>query len=159
MRAAFRASPYVRVWPIPDLDKAALVETADAYWGRYLETLPAGHPHRGARLDAFAFGDSPELANELAALVVSGRKRATTSLPVEFTASGVPLPAVGDVSIVKDGAGRSVAIIELTEVRHTPFGRVDEAFAATEGEGDGTLMISSARGAFRKARTVSRAPS
>lgn len=35
-----------------------------------------------ARPDAFAFGDSAPLSNELADLVSIGRKRATTSLPV-----------------------------------------------------------------------------
>lgn len=117
-----------------------LKEAPEAFWKRYIETLPASHAHRKARLDVFAFGDSPELADELAALVVSGRKRGTASLPVEFTSSGVPLPSVGDVSVVTAGDGRPVAIIELTEVRHVPFGEVDEAFAAAEGEGDGTLV-------------------
>lgn len=114
-------------------------EPADAFWKRYLDTLPAGHAHRSARPDVFAFGDSPGLADELAALVASGKKRATASLPVEFTSGGLPLPRVGDVSIVTTGDGRPVAIIELTDVRHTPFGEVDGAFAAAEGEGDGSL--------------------
>lgn len=91
------------------------------------------------RPDAFAFGDSPELARELAALVQSGRKRATAGLPVEFTALGLPLPRAGDVSIVTLADGAPVAIIELTEVRSVVFREVDVAFAADEGEGDGSL--------------------
>ncbi|PYM31010.1 MAG: ASCH domain-containing protein, partial [Candidatus Rokuibacteriota bacterium] len=35
-------------------------------------------------MTAFAFGDSPALAKELAALVLAGHKRATASLPVQF---------------------------------------------------------------------------
>lgn len=89
--------------------------------------------------DIFAFGDSPDLSDELAALVLSGRKRATASLPIEFTSSGDPLPAVGGVSIVTRADGHPVAIIEVTEVRHIPFASVDETFAAAEGEGDGSL--------------------
>jgi uncharacterized protein YhfF len=114
-------------------------ERADEFWRRYLETLPLGHPHHHARPDAFAFGDSPELADELAALVLGGRKRATASLPVEFTAEGLPLPAAGDVSIVTWSDGTPAAVIERVEVRHVPFLEVDAAFAADEGEGDGTL--------------------
>jgi uncharacterized protein YhfF len=114
-------------------------ERVGAFWRRYLGTLPAEHPHHHARADAFAFGDSPDLADELAALVEAGRKRATASLPVEFTAEGLPLPSVGDVSIVTLSDGAPVAIIELVEIRHVPFHAVDAAFAADEGEGDGSL--------------------
>ena len=96
-------------------------ESVDAFWQRYLRTLPPEHPHRHVRADAFAFGDSPRLANELAALGQTGRKRATASLPVEFTTERLPLPLPGDVSIVTHSDG-------------TP-----PAFAADEGEGDGTL--------------------
>ena len=116
-----------------------MTESAQAFWQCYLRTLPPEHPHRHVRADAFAFGDSPGLADELAALVQAGRKRATASLPVEFAAERLPLPIPGDVSIVTQSDGTPVAIIELVEVRHVPFEAVDAAFAADEGEGDGTL--------------------
>jgi uncharacterized protein YhfF len=112
---------------------------AHACWERYVATLPAAHPHRARPPDVFAFGDSPALADELAALVEAGRKRATASLPVEFSLEGLPLPAPGDVSVVTRADGTPVAIIELTEVRHVPFHAVDAAFARDEGEGDGSL--------------------
>ena len=116
-----------------------MTEAAASFWRRYVGTLPDDHPHRNIQPDAFAFGDSPALADELGALVQAGRKRATASLPVEFTSEGLPLPAAGDVSIVLLGNGAPVAIIELVEVRHVPFQAVDAAFAADEGEGDGSL--------------------
>lgn len=116
-----------------------MTEGAEAFWKDYLGTLPAAHPHRNARPDVFSFGDSPRLADELGALVQAGRKRATASLPVEFTSEGLPLPVAGDVSIVTRGDGAPVAIIETVEVRHTPFQAVDAAFAAHEGEGNRTL--------------------
>jgi len=116
-----------------------LTTSAEDFWQCYLTTLPTKHPHRHARPDVFAFGDSPALADELAALVKIGRKQATAGLPIEFTAEGVPLPVPGDVSIVTRADGQPVAIIELTEVRHVPFHAVDAAFAADEGEGDRTL--------------------
>jgi len=111
----------------------------NAFWECYLGTLPAEHPHRRASPEAFAFGDSPALANELATLVKLGHKRATTSLPVEFSSQRLPLPAPGDVRIVLRADGDPVAIIELTEVRLVPFQTVDAKFAADEGEGDRTL--------------------
>jgi uncharacterized protein YhfF len=116
-----------------------MTEAAAIFWQRYVATLAADHPHRHARPDAFAFGDSAALADELAALVQAGRKRATASLPIEFTSAGLPLPAAGDVSIVLLADGTPVVIIEEVEVRHLPFEAVDAAFAADEGEGDGSL--------------------
>jgi uncharacterized protein YhfF len=123
-------------------------ESPEAFWTRYLATLPAEHPHHRVRRDVFAFGDSPALADELAALVQAGRKRATASLPLEFTTAGLSLPAAGDVSIVTWADGRPCAVIELVEVRHVPFESVDADFAAAEGEGDGTLAWW--RGAHRR---------
>jgi len=119
--------------------EASLTEAAAAFLRSYLTRLPADHPHHRARVTAFAFGDSPALAKELAALVLAGLKRATASLPVQFEADGAPLPEAGDVSIVTLGDGTPVAIIETTEVRLVPFGAVDAAFAAAEGEGDCSL--------------------
>lgn len=114
-------------------------ETMDAFWRRYLTTLPGTHPHRRARPTVFAFGDSAALGAELLALVLQGRKRATAGLPIEFTAAGDPLPEAGDVSIVTQADGTPAAIIEILEVKLVPFRDVDSAFAAEEGEDDGTL--------------------
>jgi len=116
-----------------------LNEAATAFWESYIAGLPAGHRHRTAPVSAFAFGDSAELATELAELVRSGRKMATASLPIELEANGTALPQPGDVSIVTLLDGTPVAIIETTEVALAPLGAVDEAFAAAEGEGDRTL--------------------
>lgn len=89
--------------------------------------------------DVFAFGDHRELADELAALVARGVKRATTSVRVAYDLEDAPLPAVGDLCIVLDGAGTPVCVIETTEVVETTLGGVDARFAADEGEGDGSL--------------------
>jgi len=121
-----------------DLD-APLTAAAAALWRAYVAHLPADHPHQTARVTAFAFGDSAALADELAALVVAGKKRATASLPVQFESESVAPPAAGEVSIVMRGDGTPVGIIETTDIRLVPFGEVDAEFAATEGEGDGSL--------------------
>jgi uncharacterized protein YhfF len=89
------------------------------------------------RYDVFAFGDSPEMADELATLVLHGPKRATAGLLADF--DDEPLPAVGVHSIVLGGDGRPVCIIRTSEVRVLPFREVDAAFAWDEGEGDRSL--------------------
>ena len=114
-------------------------QACDAFWRAYLAQLSREHRHHSLRADAFAFGSTPASADELAALAVAGRKCATTSLPIEFTALGEPLPRVGDVSIIARGDGAPVAIIERTQVESRAFDDVDQAYATIEGEGDGTL--------------------
>jgi uncharacterized protein YhfF len=111
----------------------------EAYWTEFVQSLAAHDPRRAARPDAFGFGGGGDLADELATLVLAGRKWATTSLPAEYAALDEPLPKAGDLSIILDGKGNPVCIIERTSVDRVPFQAVDEAFAACEGEGDGSL--------------------
>ena len=75
----------------------------DAEWRREL-ALPD--------LDSFAFGDTPELANELLALVLAGKKTATC-WAVSGGLNGVE---VGKRWIVNDVEGRPRAIIETIEL-------------------------------------------
>lgn len=110
-----------------------------AYWTEFVQSLAEHDPRRQAKPDAFGFGGEGEIADELAALVLAGKKRATTSLPVEYTSVNEPLPKVGDLSIILDGAGSPVGIIERITVDLIPFGAVDAEYAAYEGEGDGSL--------------------
>jgi uncharacterized protein YhfF len=88
---------------------------------------------------AWSFGDSPELADEMLARVLSGEKTATSTALWEFEAGGEELPEVGSAAILLDGAGHPRAFIRTTSVRVVPFSEVDEQFAAAEGEDDGSL--------------------
>jgi uncharacterized protein YhfF len=74
------------------------------------------------------------LRDKLVAAILSGAKRSTTSLAIEYGAAE-PLPAVGDRSAVIDSAGRPVAAIEVTEVRVVRLADVDLRHAIDEGEG------------------------
>ncbi|WP_204536748.1 ASCH domain-containing protein [Arthrobacter tumbae] len=85
------------------------------------------------------FGDSKRLANELLSLVMDGRKRATAELVAEFLARGDEVPRIGSHWIACDGGGAPRIIIRSTELRIGPFASSDAAFAADEGEDDGTL--------------------
>jgi uncharacterized protein YhfF/GNAT superfamily N-acetyltransferase len=93
----------------------------------------------GVTSEPFCFGDSPQLADELAALVCSGRKRATATAVVEFEHEGEPLPTLGQLSVVYDGAGQPVCVIRTDHLSVGPLDEVlDPAFAWDEGEGDRT---------------------
>jgi uncharacterized protein YhfF len=85
-------------------------------------------------LERFAFGDSPELADELAELVLAGKKRATC-----WEAKEGPKTHVGQRWVVLDGSGVPIAVIETIELTQRRFDEVDAAFAYEEGHGDRTL--------------------
>lgn len=106
--------------------------------GAYWEAFQAAAGVAGAPFDVSAFGDSPELADELLALVLSGRKRATCALARWFETRPLRPPRPGDLSLILDGSGAPACVIETTEVRIGPVSSVDDAFAYDEGEGDRT---------------------
>jgi uncharacterized protein YhfF len=106
----------------------------EAMWVSYV----AHSGYGGPLVMAFAFGDSAEMADELALLVLHGPKRATASLVQEFGAEDAPLPRAGDRCVVLSGDGRPLAIVCTTEVRVGPLSSVDDRFAWDEGEGDRT---------------------
>ena len=99
-------------------------------------------PERYQHLRTFAFGDSPELADELLELVIKGVKTATCSTEDEPNTS-----APGERWIVLDGRGEPRCVIESTEVTYRRFNEIDAAFAHDEGEGDRSLAYW--RGAHR----------
>ncbi|MFY8105457.1 MAG: ASCH domain-containing protein, partial [Elstera sp.] len=82
----------------------------------------------------FQFGDSPELADELLGLVLSGVKTATCGALRDY-GTVEPMPQVGRRDVVLDGAGRPACVIETTEVTIRRFCDVDDHFAVAEGEG------------------------
>ncbi|MBV8132670.1 MAG: ASCH domain-containing protein [Alphaproteobacteria bacterium] len=85
-------------------------------------------------LEEFSFGDSPELADELAGLVLAGKKLATC-----WAAGEGPKTHAGKQWVVLNGSGIPVAVIETVELAQRRFDEVDAAFAYDEGEDDRTL--------------------
>lgn len=108
-----------------------------AFWQAFRQA----HPEIEAKtpFEAWFFGDSRELAQELAELVARGQKTATASLYWEYEAEGEALPLKGGYSVITDFDGNPRAVIQTTEVRILPFGEVEADFAADEGEGDLSL--------------------
>ena len=90
--------------------------------------------------EAFHFDDNEPTANALAALVLSGQKRATAGLLWTNEVTSKPLPIVGSLSVVTDWQGVPLCIIESTHIEIVPFDSVSDHFAAVEGEGDKTLL-------------------
>ncbi len=78
-----------------------------SYWQTFCEATGHDRPPE----DVFAFGDSPGLADELLALVLADRKKATASHSRWHELGEEPLPRPGDLALVLDGRGEPACII------------------------------------------------
>lgn len=110
-------------------------ETIEPFWLEYQRAC-------GIKVEGFsaaAFGHSRLLADELAALVVAGVKRAHATPRRDFETDVEPLPQPGEHLVVLDGDGEPRAIVRNTVVEKRLFNEIDEAFAFEAGEGDLTL--------------------
>lgn len=116
----------------PDRDAAA------AMWAQYRAAHP-DVPLTDPPYTVEHFGDSVRLADELLALVTSGRKRGTSELLSAFDETPDEIPQQGSHWIACDGAGAPRAVIRTTDVRIGPFSSADAEFAAAEGEDDLSL--------------------
>jgi uncharacterized protein YhfF len=109
--------------PILDVEASIL-----QFWRDYADRVPAGQHRPETPASVFAFGDSKELADELASLVRQGIKTATCSALWSYEEEQRPLPQKGEYSIVLDGNGVPVAVVETVEVFVAPFQRSPRAF-------------------------------
>lgn len=114
-------------------------ETIKAYWQKFLSTHPADSPYHSETYTSEGWGDSPEMADELGGLIAQGTKTGTCSALWEWEAERESIPEKGLVTIVRDGKGESLCIVETTEVTIRNYNEVDADFARAEGEGDLSL--------------------
>jgi len=87
---------------------------------------------------AWAFGDSPEMADELVGLVIKGKKTATCGSLSSFK-NEEESPTIGGYSIILNGRGEPVCVIRTISLRIVRFCDVGEDLASKEGEGDLSL--------------------
>jgi uncharacterized protein YhfF len=114
-------------------------ETIKHYWEQFLSSIPPDSPYRTKTYVAEGWGDSPQLADELGALIVQGATTATCSALWEWEAEGDPIPEPGLLTIALDGGGEPLCIVETVEVTIHKYNEVDADFARQEGEGDLSL--------------------
>jgi uncharacterized protein YhfF len=131
--AAVAATRWV---PVGQLDAVLASGDREAAWRIYVEAVLGSYEPPRRDLDAFHFGNTPELAAKLAHLVVKGQKRATSGWIEAMERQGEAIPEPGKIWVVTDGFGYPQCIIETMEVRRVPFGEVAEDIARGEGEGD-----------------------
>jgi uncharacterized protein YhfF len=107
------------------------------YWDKFQASI--GVDVSARFYSASYFDDNEASANELAALILAGVKRATAGPLCVYEASQTPLPELGALSVVTNWQGEPLCIIETKNVMIIPFDEVNEAFAKREGEGDLSL--------------------
>jgi uncharacterized protein YhfF len=118
------------------MNQSSKIET---FWQGYLSILSEEDRKNAPAYIIDDFADTPEAATEVGKLVRDGIKTTSSSLLWGLEHIGVPLPKVGDISLVVDGNGEPLCVIEMTQVEIRPFNTVDEQFAFEYGEGERTL--------------------
>jgi len=91
--------------------------------------------HSGPLPDIDQFGDTPELADELLALVLNHTKRATCCLARDFTTQA--RPKQGDHWIITDGAGQAACIIKTTDKTLAYWKREHDAYFTRQATREG----------------------
>ena len=114
-------------------------DSVQSMWCAYLQTIGEEPETTEKTSTAWHFCDNEQDADELAALVRAGRKRATASAYWTYEYEEEPIPEVGEYSVITDWHGEAQCVIRTISVEVVPFNEVTADFAATEGEGDRSL--------------------
>ena len=113
-------------------------DNVQAFWKSFLEGQPGDPPPE--TYSAWSFGNTPEMADSLGDLALKGIKSATTSLAWIYEKfPDEKMPVVGEYSIILDSAKQPLCIVKTSSVTTRKFSEIDEEYARTEGEGDGSL--------------------
>ncbi|MDO5695924.1 MAG: ASCH domain-containing protein [Eubacteriales bacterium] len=104
----------------------------EEYWEKFCheKSIEKETPH-----EAWGFGNTKEMADELASLVYTRIKTATTSA-YELYGPDEHIPQVGDYNIILDGSGNPVCITQTKAVQIIPYNQITPEHVWHEGEGD-----------------------
>lgn len=91
------------------------------------------------KFEAWSFGNTKEMADELGQLVLDGKKTATCSLLRAYRGYENEIPRVGVYSILCDGDEKPICVVFLTDTWICKYNEVTEKHAYEEGEGDRSL--------------------
>ncbi|MFT5737874.1 MAG: hypothetical protein ACJAU2_001657 [Maribacter sp.] len=106
-------------------------------WGDYLDKHLEHAFHEAPK--TAGFGDNEKDANELAALVMRGIKKATSYSLLGLQYRKEPLPKIGNFLVVTNWAKEAQCIVRTTAVQLIPYFNINESNAILEGGGDNSL--------------------
>ncbi len=119
-----------------DLEERIEFQNAiEKFWQEF--QAATGDP--GEWIKMYVFGNSPELSEELLALILEGKKTATADMLTVFETKGEALPKPGDLNLIMNSKAEPSAVIRTVSVEQKKFSEVDGGFARDEGEGDLSL--------------------
>ena len=102
------------------------------YWEKFCREI---NIPKDTKYEAWSFGNTKEMADELAALVNKGIKTATTSA-YELYEKDEHIPQAGEYNIILDGSNKPVCITQTKLVYIIPYNLITPEHAWHEGEGD-----------------------
>lgn len=116
----------IRSFPCANINGYTMISTIDTLKSRY----PNAH--------VWSFGDSAEMADELARLVIAGHKKASCGSLAAWQQEDDKV-SPGDYHIVLDGQEKPACVIRTTSLKLIRFNDVSTLDAKAEGEGDKSL--------------------
>lgn len=106
----------------------------ELYWQKFLNET--GQDMSLKYYECFHFDLTEKTANGLLNLVLAGIKKATASSLFYFEKNNIPLPTVGEYSIITDWSGIPRCIIKTTQVQTVLFKDMIYEICKREGEDD-----------------------
>src|SRR6056297_468879 len=106
--------------------------SVQAMWSDFVKSLGKTPEEMNDEHTSWYFGADQETADELTELVLSGTKKATTSLYEIYAYENEPIPKVGEYSVITDWEGEAKCIIRTTAINIRPFKDVPAEFAMRE---------------------------
>jgi uncharacterized protein YhfF len=80
-------------------------------------------------------GTPGAMRQRLNGLILSGQKRATAGLLLDYVRDGQELEFLGEHLALVDDDSRRIAVVKVVQIDTVPFGEVSWTFAQAEGEG------------------------
>ena len=111
----------------------------EAFWIAFLASPSAPNDANERFYESFRIGLADKDAETGAKLILSKQKTATSSLLWEYESSSKALPLLGNLSVVENGRGAPVCVVQTTWIETIRFDDIDAQFAFEYGEGDRTL--------------------
>ncbi len=111
----------------------------EQFWQAFLKEAAPKEQASQAGYQAWGFGSTSEMADELGGLALRGVKTATASLVWSYEDGANPYPMEGGYSVILDGRNRPLCVIRTVRLYVRPFDEVDAEQAYLEGEGERTL--------------------
>lgn len=114
-------------------------EEIKSYWNSFIDHNQNLNHLTDFKFEAWSFGNTKEMADELGQLVLEGKKTATCSLLRAYQGDEDEIPRVGVYSVLCDGNEKPICIVFLTDTWISKYNEVTEQHAFEEGEGDRSL--------------------